>query len=108
MVAGWILALAVAVMTWGPLTDRPQFGLPQTERFLAYFVLASVFAVAYPRRPRLVALGLLIGAIALEIGQAFFPHRDPRLPDVLAKAAGAVVGVLAINLLRRLGATRAG
>jgi hypothetical protein len=105
-VAGWILVVVILVMTWGPINDRPQLGFPQIERFAAYFVLASIFAVAYPRFPRRVGIGLVVGAIVLEIGQGFFPHRDPRLVDALAKVAGALMGVLAMNLIRRLGLGR--
>ncbi len=99
MIAGWLLALAIAAMTLGPVRDRPQFGFPQVERFAAFFVLASVFAVAYPRRLRLVSAGLVIWAVVLEIGQAFVPHRDPGLP--------ALAGVVAVQLLRRRAAVHA-
>ncbi|MDB5461336.1 MAG: hypothetical protein JWO72_3077 [Caulobacteraceae bacterium] len=108
LAAGWTLALAIAVMTWGPLKDRPQFGFPQIERFAAYLVLGALLAAAYPRRPRLLAVGLAVAAVALEIGQGFVPHRDPGLVDAIVKALGAVAGVgLVQAVLRAAGARRA-
>lgn len=93
MAAGWLLAAAIVVMTLGPLEDRPQLGNAQVERFAAYLVLALVFAVAYPRRPGFVALGLVAAVAVLEVGQGLAPHRDPRFVDAVVKAAGALAGV---------------
>jgi VanZ family protein len=97
---GWVLLGAIAVMTLGPIGLRPQTHFPpEFERFAAYVVLGTLFALAYPRR-RLWLLGaLLIGAAgALEIGQWLAPGRDPHLSDFLFKAAGAVVGLVSLRV----------
>jgi VanZ family protein len=100
LTAGWGLAVAVVIVTLGPVALRPQLGHPQLERFAAYLALGVIFSLAYPRRPTWVAVGLVLGAVGLEVGQHFVPHRDPGVPDAIAKALGAVVGVLLIRVLR--------
>lgn len=100
------MAGAIVVLTWGPVGLRPQYGYPQLERFLAYLLLGVVFSVAYPRRPRWVAIGLAAAAVCLEIGQNFFPGRDAHVVDALIKVLGAVAGVLSIQVLRTAGRAR--
>jgi uncharacterized membrane protein len=106
LAVGWTLALAIAVMTWGPLRDRPKLGFPQIERFAAYLILGSILAAAHPRRPRLLAIGLVLAAVALEIGQGFAPHRDPGVADAVVKALGAVAGVGLVQALLRAAGPR--
>jgi VanZ family protein len=105
LLAAWTLAAMVVVFTLGPVSDRPQFGHPQGERFGAFFALGLCWALAYPRRPWRVLAGLAIAAVLLEGAQALIPGRDPRLPDALAKIIGAAGGVAlvagALRLFRR-------
>jgi VanZ family protein len=103
--AAWLLLALVAFWTLGPLADRPRLGPAQVERFSAFFALAVFFTLAY-RRPRLVAVSLAIVAAGLEVGQLFVPGRDAGLPDALAKIAGALCGVLAVVVARRLAAAK--
>lgn len=92
MVLAWGLLLLIVFWTLGPIADRPRLGPPQLERFGAYFLLGGAFSVAYAR-PRLVASALVLVAVGLEFGQLFVPHRDAGIPDAVAKATGAIVGV---------------
>jgi VanZ family protein len=93
LLAAWILAVMVVVFTLGPVSDRPQFGHPQGERFGAFFALGLCWAAAYPRRPLRVVVGLVLAAILLEAAQGLVPGRDPRLADAVAKIVGAAVAV---------------
>lgn len=102
VLACWILAASVIVVTLGPATDRPQLGHPQAERFWAFAVLGFTSAFAYPARPRRLAASLTAGAIILEALQFFASGRDPRLPDALIKMAGALVGIALMASGRRL------
>ena len=95
-IVAWSLAAAIMLMTLGPVGLRPQFGHPQLERYLAYAVLGMAFSAAYPRHRGWVALAVICGAFGLEAGQLLVPGRDARVPDALAKALGAVCGVLAV------------
>ena len=94
----WMLAAALVVVTWGPQSVRPHLGEPTLERFGAFFVTAVMFVIGYPRRAASVAVGVVVFAIALELGQFIAPGRDPGAMDAIAKALGGLAGVLATVL----------
>ncbi|MBB2200664.1 VanZ family protein [Gluconacetobacter tumulisoli] len=101
------LALFIVFVTLGPLSDRPGTGHPQAERFAAYFILGAFFSLAYPRHRLWVAIGVVAGSIALELGQLAVPGRDAGVPDAIAKALGGMMGIAAISAMAYLGrATR--
>jgi VanZ family protein len=102
LLAAWILAVMVVLFTLGPVSDRPQFGHPQDERFAAFFALGLCWAAAYPRRPWRVLGGLVAAAILLEVAQGLVPGRDPGVRDALAKIAGAAVAVALVACARRV------
>jgi VanZ family protein len=102
LLAAWTLAVIVVAFTLGPVSDRPQFGHPQGERFGAFFALGLCWAAAYPRRPWRVLAGLAVAAVLLEGAQALVPGRDPGVPDALAKIIGAAVAVALVAGARRL------
>jgi VanZ family protein len=92
-----VLALYIAFVTLAPLRYRPQTGHPQAERFAAYLVLGAVFSLAYPKQRGWIAVGVVAGSIALELGQLAVPGRDAGIPDVIAKALGGITGTLAVS-----------
>jgi VanZ family protein len=96
-IAAWTLAIAIVVMTLGPVGLRPQFGHPSIERFVAYLAVGGAFSVGYPRHRAWVALAVVCGAMGLEMGQLLVPGRDARVGDALIKAFGAVSGVMAVT-----------
>jgi len=106
MAAAWSLAAFVVFATICPQNLRPHLAGAQLERFGAFFVTASMFVLAYPSRPRMIAAGAVVAAILLELAQLLAPGRDAGVPDAIAKASGGVCGVLAtliaLALLRRL------
>ncbi len=101
-VAGWVLIAVIVFVTLGPLQDRPRTGHAQLERFAAYLMLATAFAIAYPRRLLWVAGILTVLAIGLELAQFLAPNRDPGMTDAMAKVAGVLTGV---GLVRGMQAT---
>lgn len=100
-VLAWLLAAALAFVTWCPQGLRPHLGDPDIERFGAFFVTAFMFVVGYPRRARLIAIGAVAFAIVLELSQFLAPGRDPGVRDVIAKALGGLAGVLAAYTMQR-------
>ena len=94
-VLAWALAAVIVVLTWGPVDVRPQLGHPHLERIAAHAIVAGVWTLAYPKRPVLVAVGLVLATVALEVGQLFVQGRDARLADAVVKSLGVVLGVLA-------------
>jgi hypothetical protein len=102
----WLVLAAVVFVTLGPLSDRPGFGYPQTERFAGFFVLAAVWTFAYPNRKWAILVISAAGAVGLELAQGLAPDRHPGFPDVLAKLAGVLVGVALPVLILRVWAAR--
>jgi VanZ family protein len=95
-VLGWLLLVALVVVTLAPIEHRPVTAAPVSlERFGAFALLGFLFFLGYPAR-RLQVLALcVVGAGALEAMQMLDPSRHGRLPDFMAKASGCVFGGLA-------------
>ncbi len=92
----WLLLAAIIFVTVSPIDLRPHtITTVDGDRALAYVVAGFVFAIAYPRHWKLVALLLIFGALAIEFLQYLSPTRHARLHDVVVKAAGATLGILA-------------
>ena len=98
--AAWALAVAIAIITLAPQSLRPHLVDAEIERFAAYFVVGLAFAIAYPGRLRLVALGVVAGAVSLELLQLLAPGRDAGVPGALAKCLGGLTAVLAVAAVR--------
>jgi hypothetical protein len=107
-VAAWALFCLIGFFTLCPIEDRPHLTSdPQVERALAYFLVGALLAAAYPRDRILAGLGLLLAASSLELSQRFIPGRDAGLPDLLAKASGAIGGMVAVWAVASLGGVAA-
>jgi len=102
VVAAWGLLGGIVLATLGPQRLRPHLGDAQLERFGAYFLTASAFVLAYPRRPLVIAVASATIAVVLELGQFFAPGRDPGFPDAIAKALGGIAGALLMACAWRL------
>ena len=98
----WLIGAAVIVVTLGPVSARPQFGHPQIERFVGFFILSISWGWAYAKRLGWVFAGVVLSAVLLEIAQLLVPRRDAGVPDALAKIAGAVCGVMSVAVATRL------
>jgi len=90
----WALLAAIAAVTIGPISQRPETWLPvNLERLIAWAGAGVVFATAYVDRLFLILL-VLVGAAGLfELAQIETLHRHGRLFDFLVKAAGGLVGI---------------
>ncbi len=92
--AAWATLAVLAVITLGPARLRPRLSFdPATDRVLGFAALGYGLMLAYPRRPRSVALLVVLAAAGLELGQLAVPGRHARPADALAKATGGLVGV---------------
>jgi VanZ family protein len=92
--AAWCALGLIAFATLSPIGLRPGGGLPpQVERFGAFFIMATMFGLAYRERPLRIALLVLGSAAALELLQLLAPGRHGMLPDAGAKLAGAALGL---------------
>lgn len=92
--AAWILLIALAVITLGPIGVRPVSQAPVgIEHTLAFAALGLAFAMGYPRHlPTILALVIAV-VVLLEVGQTFDPSRHARLSDIIQKMIGGGMGV---------------
>jgi hypothetical protein len=97
----WLLLIAIVVMTLGPVSMRPHTHFsPDFDRFAAYALLGGFYRIGYPQCRFWILAPLLVAVAAtLEAGQLFVPGRDAHLSDFVFKAAGAMIGLIAIRLL---------
>jgi hypothetical protein len=94
-ILAWLLLLALAIVTVGPIGLRPETGLsPQLERTAGLLIVGFAFGLAYPRRILLVALLLFTSTALFEALQNFEPHRHGRVIDLAVKLIGAALGLL--------------
>ena len=113
-----LLLLGVRVVFWStllftflsaqlPETHAPHlFPWDKAEHFVAFYVLATLAAAAYPRVP-LVVLGLWLSLFGcmIELVQALpFIHRDCDIRDWIADtlAVAAALAPMAVGRWRRL------
>lgn len=95
-VSAWFCLAVIALITLSPIGLRPETGLsPQIERFVAFAVVGTLFAAAYPRYILFAAVIVLGAAVMLELLQLLAPSRHGRLFDAGVKVAGGLVGLSA-------------
>ena len=99
---GWIAAPAIVFLTLGPQRWRPKTGLPDVERFAAFFVTGTCLGVAHPRRRSRLSCMILLSAGSLEVCQNLIQGRHGRWRDGIAKAAGGLVGLSFAEAINRL------
>jgi VanZ family protein len=102
IIGGVLMALAIAFASLMPAADLPKVQIwDKIEHAFAFFVLATWFGgVLRPDRYRWLALALVAFGIAIEIAQgAMHVGRVADARDVLADAAGIVIGVAVARLV---------
>jgi hypothetical protein len=99
----WLLVVAVAVFTLGPVEWRPITGLPtHLERFAGAALITGAFCLGYPNY-RLGILVLVIGGIGLlEVAQDIIPGRHGKRVDLAIKVAVALIGGVGAMMIERL------
>ena len=104
LIAAAILSAEImGFVTLCPISLRPHLWSANHERFVAYFVLGALIALAAQRR-RLGALALVLFlAFGLEAAQRLIPGRHAMLSDATVKALGGLFGVVAVQLSFPLG-----
>ena len=102
--AGWILVVAITVLSVVPPSQRPVSGVASSnvEHLAIYVITGLAFAVGYRDRLRIVTGGLVLFAAWIELVQLFVPGRHARLSDFLIDAAASCLGVAAFAVGDRL------
>lgn len=107
---GWTLALwllsaivvAFAVMPWS--IEMPSSGWDKADHVAAFAALAFVGLFArrgHPAVHRRILSGLLALGVAIELAQTLVPGRVADWRDVVADAAGALIGLGCASWLSR-------
>jgi hypothetical protein len=100
---GLALLVAIAVATLVPAAWQIRFGLHWlVEHFLAYFVVTTMFCLAWPR-PMAVAAVLLPVSVLLETAQGLTPDRTADPATALSAATGVAVAALLADLVLAVG-----
>jgi len=92
----WACAIAIAILSLVPGSERPHTVLPKTaEHFAAYLGAGFFLALGYrSARQRLIGwLGLAVASGLFELLQGFIPGRSPSPLDAGASAAGLTAGM---------------
>ena len=92
--AGWLLSIAIVILTFVPLSFRPVKDVPHVLEHLTIFLATGVaFGVGYPNRQFVYAIAFITFAAVLEIGQIWDPGRHARFSDFVVKVLGACLGL---------------
>jgi hypothetical protein len=89
--------LLLVMLSWLPSTAMVRTGADgHIEHATAYFLTASIMALAYRESPRLLVQFVLLVTLAavMEAGQAYVPGRTSSVLDFAASSAGVAAGGL--------------
>jgi hypothetical protein len=101
-ISAWILFVAIVIATLGPLSTRPDTGMPLfLERFLALAAIGFAFHIAYPGHAIRTLVLLIVALAGLELAQHLTPDRHGTLLGFVEKTAGAGAGIVAARLFAR-------
>lgn len=102
-VSGWLLLVAIVILSVVPPEVRPITPAPHDLEHLAIFILTGLaFGAGYANQHLLQALGLTVFAGVIELVQLTIPGRHSRLSDFVVDALSAVIGVgLGAIIMRR-------
>src|SRR5262249_34376987 len=102
--------LTVIVLSLLPGRDLPQIGISdKLEHATAYAGMALTGSLAFPRRPALLWLLVLLPAlgVGLEFGQMLVPGRSAEVGDAVANTIGVLLVILPALVLLRMWDRRA-
>ena len=95
------VTVLVVIAALGPAKWAPRTGLGfEVDHFLGYFVITTMFCLAWPR-PFVVGAALIVGGVLLEGLQALTPDRSSYAPAALYGAGGALAAALLAELFIR-------
>jgi hypothetical protein len=76
------------------------------EHAIAFLTMGSLFALAYPRRTRMVCLIVIGSAIILELLQTLTPDRHGTMSDASEKIVAGCAGITAVRLIQFIRSSR--
>jgi VanZ family protein len=107
--AGWLLILAITVLSVVPAAWRPETSAPHNlEHFAIFWLTGFAFGLAYDRKPAVVITALVMFSGAIEIAQVLIPDRHSRAGDFIVDAVAASIGAVIASTIVRIAAKRLG
>jgi VanZ family protein len=102
--AGWVLIIAITVLSVVPPAQRPVTGVASSnfEHLAIYLAAGVLLAIGYRDRLLTVIGGLLVFAGLIELVQLLVPGRHARLSDFLIDCAASASGVVLVALGSRI------
>jgi hypothetical protein len=98
-VLAWLGIAAIVILSVVPAVDRPVTGVGQlSEHFVAFSLVAGIFAIGYRFSLVRHMLLALIFCGAVELLQVPLPTRHARLSDFIIDLAGACFGIWFANV----------
>lgn len=102
-VTGWLILLAIVVLSVVPPSDRPVTGAPSNWEHVGIYLLTGIaFGIAYPGRLPAIAPGLILFSGLIEVIQLWVPGRHARLSDFLIDSVATCAGATAIVVAEKL------
>src|SRR5271170_5788186 len=93
-VIGWLLCVAIVILTFVPPNFRPVTNAPHVVEHITIFLITGVaFGVGYPNRHFVYAIVFVMFAAVSEVCQIFDPGRHARFRDFLVNVFGAWLGL---------------
>jgi VanZ family protein len=100
---GWILAVAIVVLSVVPRELRPVTPAPHhVEHFVTYLVTGFAFGLGYVRNHVFIGFLLVIFCALVELAQVLVPGRHARLSDFVVDALATCFGLLAASLINQI------
>jgi VanZ family protein len=96
------LAVVLVLALLPPRVPMPSTGWDKVNHVLAFTVLAMLGGPSFPQRIGRVLLGLLAYGGAIELLQGLTDYRSAEWLDLLADAAGLLVGWASLHFTPRL------
>jgi hypothetical protein len=99
---GWLLLIAITVLSLVPADMRPETGVPHNlEHFAIFAATGFAFGLGYYQWLKVTSVALIIFTGAVELAQIVVPGRHARfedfIVDALAMVIAAAVGTAIMN-----------
>jgi glycopeptide antibiotics resistance protein len=99
----WILFGGLVALTVVPASVRPINGFPHNlEHFLAFGLVATLFALGYPNHPIGLALFGAVSMLIIELVQIPLPTRHARLEDFFFDTLAIWIGISLTQFSQKL------
>nr|WP_200985197.1 VanZ family protein [Rhizobium rhizogenes]QCL10031.1 putative membrane protein [Rhizobium rhizogenes] len=99
----WLMFTTVVFLYVAPVQSRAMSAVSvNAGRSVSFALMAMLFVFAYPDERRIVGIFCIVGAIAAELLEFYFPEGNSRVDGALIKCLSVTLGLLAGALLLKI------